>query len=103
MIAAFLPELRARQELVAAGRPTADRAEGLARAAAGGRADAIALLEASIRQFDVLDLYEGARTREALAALMDEPGDRAELLAAALETYERLGAVPDARRLGAAG
>ena len=98
-LAAFLPELRARQDLLASGRATADRAEALARAAAGERAAAVALLEAAIAGFDGLDAFEAARTRERLAALVEGPERQQALLAAALATYERLGALPDARRL----
>ena len=99
-IRAALPELRARQDLVAAGRPTVDRAEALARAAEGDRAAAIELLEAAVARFEDLDPYQAARTREHLAALVDAPERRRRLVAQALATYERLGARPDAERLG---
>jgi class 3 adenylate cyclase len=101
-VRASLPELRARQGLVAAARATVDRAEASARAAAGDRASAIGLLEAAVRDFDRLDPYEAARTRERLATLTDRAAERDELLAAALATYQRLGALPDMRRLAAA-
>jgi uncharacterized protein YciI len=97
----WLPQLRAGQHLVAAGRATADRAEALAHAAAGELAEAIALLEAAVDGFDGLDPYEAARTREHLAALIDDRARRDELLAAARAMYQRLGALPDAGRLAA--
>jgi class 3 adenylate cyclase len=100
-VRSYLPELRARQGLLAAGPATADRAEALARAASGERDEAAALLEAAVRGFDTLDPYEAARTRERLAALVEEPARRRELLAEALATYRRLGALPDADRVGA--
>jgi class 3 adenylate cyclase len=99
-IRSSLAELRARQDLVAMGRPTLDRAEALARAADGDRAAAVQLLAAAITRFDALDPYEAARTREHLAALVDGPR-RDGLLGAARATYDRLGAAPDAKRLAA--
>ena len=50
-LATFLPELRARQRLVALGGPTADRAEGLLLANAGSTTAAIELLERAIVGF----------------------------------------------------
>jgi class 3 adenylate cyclase len=100
-VQAALPELRKHQELVAAGRPTLDRAEALALDAAGDRDAAVALLEAAVDGFDRLDPYQAARSRERLAALVDDRDRREALLAEALATYHRLGAVPAAERLGA--
>jgi hypothetical protein len=101
-LAAFLPDLRARQWLLAVGEPTADRAEALVRAAAGEIGPAVELLERAIAGFDRLSPFEAARTREALAAL--DPGRRATLLDEALATYDRLGARPHAERVrGALG
>jgi hypothetical protein len=98
-LGAFLPDLRARQMLLALGGPTADRAEGLLRAAAGEVGPAIELLERAIAGFDRLAVFEAARTRERLAALV--PERRADLLASVLSTYEALGAVPHAARIRA--
>ena len=100
-LAAFLPELRARQWLVALGPATADRAEGLVAAASGKLGPAVELLERAVAGFDALAVFEAARTREQLAAIVPEPATRAELLAAALATYEALGAAPHVTRLRA--
>jgi class 3 adenylate cyclase len=96
-----LPRLRERVGLLALAGPTFDRAEGLALAAAGDATAGRALLETAIRGFDRIFPYEAARTREALARL-DEVA-RADLLASALATYVRYGAVPDAERLKGVG
>jgi len=96
-LATFLPELRARQRLVALGGPTADRAEGLVLANAGSTAAAIEHLERAIVAFDGLAVFEAARTREHLAEL--DPSRRHELLDAALATYVALGATPHASRV----
>lgn len=95
----FLPEVRQRTGLLPLARPTADRAEGLAAAAAGRADEARRLLERAVTGFDALSVFEAARTREALAGL--DPHGRDELLATALGTYERLGAVPHAERVRA--
>jgi hypothetical protein len=79
------------------GRPTLDRAEGRLAAAEGRRDDAQALLARAIEGFEGASVYDGARTRELLAAVDDQ--GRPALLRAAFKTYERLGAGPDADRL----
>ena len=95
---AFLPE--ARRPVPPSSRlagPAADRAEGLAAAAAGDEALARELLGRAIDSFDRVSSFEAARTREALAAI--DPAGRASLNAAALATYEHLGAKPHADRI----
>ena len=76
--------------------PAIDRAEGLVAAAGGDGTQARTLLERSIAGFDRVSPYEAARSREALAAI--DPDGRAALMAAALATYVRLGALPHAAR-----
>lgn len=95
----FLPELRPRADLLALAMPAADRAEGLMAAATGDREQARALLSRAVGGFDRLFGFEAARTREALAAI--DPARGKSLLAAALETYERLGAKPHEARVRA--
>ncbi len=92
-----LPIVRARQRLLAIAEPTADRAEAFLLAGDGRTADAVALLERAIGAFDRLAPFEAARTREMLASL--DADSRAELLQAALATYERLGARPAVDRV----
>jgi hypothetical protein len=57
------------------------------------------MLRQAVDGFDRVSSFEAARTREALAAI--DPGDRGMLIAAALATYERLGARPHADRVRA--
>ena len=97
---AFLPEARSRSAELALAGPAIDRAEGLAAAAAGDEAQARELLGRAIDSFDRVSIFEAARTREALAAI--DPAAREALNAAALATYERLGAKPHADRIRAA-
>ena len=91
-IRSALPQVRDGAGYLALAQPAADRAEGLAAAAAGSTSEAVALLERAIEGFDRLSTFDAARTREALAIV--EPRRRIELLEAALATYERLGARP---------
>jgi hypothetical protein len=81
--------------------PLADRAEASV-ARGGGDVDrARRLLETAVARFDELGSpFEAARTREELAALIEEPR-RSELLSQALEEYERLRAVPFIERVRA--
>ena len=75
-----------------------DRARGRSLVAAGTTDEGIAALRRSIGTFDGIPVvFEAARTREALADAL--PAERAELLAAALATYERLGAAPHVERV----
>jgi hypothetical protein len=97
-----LPALRARAAADVLFPPLADRAEGLAKLAAGDRAAAERLLRAALAAYDRIGVpFEAARTRERLAGVVEGP-ERGELLRAALETYERLGATPHAERVQAA-
>jgi hypothetical protein len=93
----FLPSARAASGCLAVLTPTCDRAEGLARAAAGETRTAETLLTRAVAGFDRLALpLQAARSRESLARLRP---DRAEaLLRAALQSYVRLGATRDAAR-----
>jgi hypothetical protein len=99
-VRAFLPEARRRSAELALAGPAADRAEGLAAAAAGDRGGAAKLLTLAVRGFDPLSPFEAARAREHLAGLDEE--NRTSLLREALATYERLGAKPHAARARAA-
>ena len=92
-----LPGLRERAGELALAGPAADRAEGLMLAAAGDDAAGRVLLERAVATFDGLSLFEAARTREMLADL--DPAGRSDVLAAALEGFERLGATPHAQRV----
>ena len=75
-----------------------DRARGRSLVAAGRTDEGVAVLRRSIGTFDGIPVvFEAARTREVLADGL--PGERAELLAAALATYERLGAAPHVERV----
>jgi class 3 adenylate cyclase len=96
---AFLPVARSRSAELALAGPAIDRAEGLAAAAAGDEARALELLRRAVEAFDRASAFEAARTREALAVI--DPAARASLNAAALATYERLGARPHADRIRA--
>ena len=96
-VAGFLPAARSQAGFLAAMTPTCDRAEGLMRAAAGAREDAILLLERAIDGFDRLSLpLQAARARERLARV--QPERATGLLRSALEVYSELGAALDARR-----
>jgi len=75
-----------------------DRARGRSLVAAGRMDEGVAVLRRSIGTFDGIPVvFEAARTREVLADAL--PSERAELLAAALATYERLGAAPHIERV----
>ena len=94
----FLPVARRRAAELAVAGPMADRAEGLAAAAAGDVGRARSLLRRALEALDGWSAFEAARTREALAALV--PADEAgPLRADALAAYERLGATPSAARV----
>ena len=76
----------------------ARRADGRSRVAAGDRDGGAALLRSALEAFERLpDVFEAARTREALADAVE--ADRPALLAAALSAYEQLGAEPHAARV----
>ena len=75
-----------------------DRARGRSLVAAGKREEGVAAMRRAVKTFDRIPVvFEAARTREALADAL--PGERADLLATALATYERLGAVPHVERV----
>ena len=68
----------------------AQRAEGRSRLAAGDREGGLAALRSALEAFERLpDVFEAARTREALADAL--PAERDGLLRAALSAYEQLG------------
>lgn len=91
----FLPAARSGGGYLAAMAPTCDRAESLARAAAGSTADAAVLLSRAVDGFDRLSMpLQAARAREQLSRVV---ADRA-LLRSALDAFEGLGAVRDAAR-----
>lgn len=91
----FLPAARSRGGYLAAMTPTCDRAEGLARAAAGSAGDAAVLLGCAVDGFDRLSLpLQAARARKHLSRVL---ADRT-LLRSALDAFEGLGAVRDAAR-----
>ena len=78
----------------------ARRAEGRSLIAAGDHDGGVAALRSALEAFDRLpDVFEAARTREALAEAV--PAERDALLRAALATYEELGAAPHAARVRA--
>jgi DNA-binding SARP family transcriptional activator len=102
-LAAFLPRARAAAAGLALAGPASDRAEGLARAAAGDRAAAEALLRRALDGFGRMGaVFEAALTGERLAAVAPSRADAARLRAAALATYERLAATPHVERVRAA-
>jgi hypothetical protein len=102
-LAAFLPRARAAAAGLALAGPASDRAEGLARAAAGDRAAAEALLRRALDGFGRMGaVFEAALTGERLAAVAPSRADAARLRAAALATYERLAAAPHVERVRAA-
>ena len=93
----FLPTARGMAGFMAVMTPTCDRAEALALAAAGANREAERLLDRAVAAFDRMSLpLPGARARERLAGVA--PGRAGHLLVAALDVYERLGAVPDRTR-----
>jgi class 3 adenylate cyclase len=101
-LTAFLPQARTFSNALALVGPTSDRAEGLARAAAGERADAEELLRNALAGFANLGVvFETALTKEALAGVVAESGDGARLRSEALAVYEQLGAAPHAERVRA--
>jgi class 3 adenylate cyclase/tetratricopeptide (TPR) repeat protein len=94
----FLPRARADFGMLAITEPTCARAEGLATAAAGDRAEAERLLVKSLREFERLGMRLAvAETQEALARVRPDGGE--ELLGQALATYRALGAEVRAARL----
>jgi hypothetical protein len=101
-LVAFLPRARAAAGGLALAGPASDRAEGLARAAAGDRSAAEALLRRALDAFGRMGaVFEAALTSERLAAVA-AAADAAHLRAAALAVYERLGAAPHVERVRAA-
>ncbi len=93
----FLPTARAASGYLVVLTPTCDRAEGLARAAAGDTTEAQELLMRAIAGFDRMSVpLQAARSREALARVRTDRAE--ELLRAALQSYARLGARRDAAR-----
>jgi DNA-binding SARP family transcriptional activator len=92
-----LPTARAASTYLAAITPTCDRAEGLARAAAGEAPEAAALLTRAVDGFDRMSVpLQVARTKEHLARVL--PDRAQQLLRTALDTYTSLGASRDADR-----
>jgi DNA-binding SARP family transcriptional activator/tetratricopeptide (TPR) repeat protein len=93
----FLPTARSMSGFLAAMTPTCDRAEGLARAAAGAADDAALLLSRAVDGFERLSLsLQAARARERMALVI--PPRAHELLRSALDVYRKLGAVRDTAR-----
>jgi class 3 adenylate cyclase/tetratricopeptide (TPR) repeat protein len=85
-----------------AGSPVLDalgqRADGRSRLAGGDRDAGVAALRSALAAFDRMpNVFEAARTREALAEVL--AAERPALLGAALSTYEQLGAAPHAARV----
>jgi class 3 adenylate cyclase/tetratricopeptide (TPR) repeat protein len=98
-ISEILPAVRRLDEIPRA-RILADRAEGLVHLASG-KSSGVRLLRSAIDEFEGLSLpFDAARTRELLARAV--PDKASELLSAALETHERLGATPHIERVRAA-
>jgi predicted ATPase/class 3 adenylate cyclase len=99
-VAQTVPAVRTFDEIPSM-RAAADRAEGLLAARAGDRIRAIALLRGAAGAFEALKVpFEAARTKEALAGLVDDEEARG-LLNGAVETFEALGARPHAERVRA--
>jgi tetratricopeptide (TPR) repeat protein len=97
----FLPAARAASGYLMLLTPTCDRAEGRARAAAGDTRAAEALLTRAVAGFDRMSVpLQAARSRERLAEVCPDRAD--ELRRAALHSYTRLGAKPDAARVESA-
>ena len=93
----FLPTARAASGYLAVLTPTCDRAEGLARAAAGDARAAEARLTRAVAGFDRMSVpLQAARSREYLASI--RPDRAEELRRVALHSYTRLGAKRDAAR-----
>jgi hypothetical protein len=93
----FLPTARAASGYLVVLTPTCDRAEGLARAAAGDIRAAEELLTRAVAGFEAMSVpLQAARTRERLAEVCPDRADA--LLRAALQSYARLGAERDAAR-----
>jgi hypothetical protein len=93
----FLPHARAASGYLAVVTPTCDRAEGLARAAAGDTRTARDLLTRAAAGFDRMSVpLQAARTTECLARVCPDRAE--ELLRVALRSYARLGAQRDAAR-----
>jgi len=95
----FLESARPRRSQLAIAGPAMDRAEGLLAWSNGDGATARELLRRAVAGFDPLFAFAAARAREDLASI--DPENRASLLKAASETYERLGAQPSAARVRA--
>jgi len=94
-LAGELRDLRAGSPVLEA---LGQRAEGRSRVAAGDQDGGVAALRSALAAFDQLpDVFEAARTREALAEVLD--AERPALLRAALSTYEHLRAAPHAARV----
>jgi hypothetical protein len=94
-LAATLGDLRAGYPHLDA---VARRAEGRSQFAAGDRAGGVAALRSALEAFERLpDVFEAARTQEALADVVE--AERPALLAAALSAYEHLHAMPHAARV----
>jgi class 3 adenylate cyclase len=101
-LTAFLPQARTFTQAFALVRPACDRAEGLAHAAAGERAQAEELLRRALSGFTEMGVaFETALTRERLAAVVVERKNASRLRAEALSAYEQLGAAPHAGRVQA--
>lgn len=97
----YLPAARAASGYLAVLTPTCDRAEGRARAAAGETRAAEVLLARAVAGFDRMSVpLQAARSREQLARVCPERAG--ELRRAALQSYTRLGAAPDAARIESA-
>jgi tetratricopeptide (TPR) repeat protein len=102
-LAEFVP--RAREIAVASGELglACDRAEGLVEASRGNREGAVAKLTAALEGFERLkDRFEVARTREALAGVVEDAAERVRLLEQARDGYEELSAKPHMDRVSAA-
>jgi hypothetical protein len=98
----FLPRARTFAKALALVRPGSDRAEGLARAAAGERAQAEELLRGALAGFaDMGVVFETALAREQLAGVVLERDEASRLRAEALSAYKQLGAAPHAERVHA--
>jgi hypothetical protein len=80
-----------------------DRAEGLVEASRGNPVAAVAALRKAVEGFEGLkNPFEAARTREALAGVVDDAAERRRLLESARQAYEELGAKPHVDRVSAA-
>ena len=96
-LAAELTDLRAGYPHLDA---LAQRGEGRSRLAGGDLDEGVAALRSALEAFDRLpDVFEAARTREALAAAVGD--ERPTLLKKALSAYEQLGATPHSARVTA--